>query len=86
MSVPWGRKRACINADKSGQGEGGSLAVNGHPSHVGHRTFKGHLIIIFLCGRLENKEGNKKLVLSIVLQLSVFTDMGEGFYSKSEQA
>ena len=35
MSAPWGREGASNNADKSGQGEGGGLAVSGHPFQYG---------------------------------------------------
>ena len=35
MSAPWRRQGVSNNADKSGQGEGGGLAVSGHPIQCG---------------------------------------------------
>ena len=35
MFASWGRERASNNAEKNGQGEGGSLAVCGLPFHCG---------------------------------------------------
>ena len=53
MSTPWGKEEICNNADKSGQGEGGGVAVSGHPMSVvtvrEKTAFKDHCIIIFLC-------------------------------------
>ena len=52
MSAPWRMEGVSNNADNSGQGEGGSLAVSGHPFSVvsvrDKRAFKSHFIIIFL--------------------------------------
>ena len=59
-----GGGRVSNNADKTGQGEGGDLAVSGHvfsaTSGRKKRTFKSHFITIFLCWRFKNKVANKK--------------------------
>ena len=35
FSTPWGREGVSNNADKSGQGDGGDVAVGGHPFQSG---------------------------------------------------
>ena len=53
MSAPCEREGTGNNADKSGQWDGGGLAVIGHLFSVvslrEKRAFKDHFIIIFLC-------------------------------------
>ena len=52
MSAPWGRDGVSNNVGKSGQGDGGGLAVSGHPVQCGQcmreENFKRLFIIIFL--------------------------------------
>ena len=85
MSAAWGRERASNNADKSGQGEReGGLPVCGCPFQ---RVFKGHVMILFRCSTMENRNSLRKYFKEllffdsfcsslIVFQFSVRTDRG----------
>ena len=35
MTARWGREGVSINADKSGQGDGGGLVISGYPFQCG---------------------------------------------------
>ena len=56
MSALWGRQGVSSNADKSGQGEGRSLAVSGHPFQCSlwkkeegiERSFYNHLPVLLI--------------------------------------
>ena len=60
MSAPWRRKGVGNNADKSGQGKGGGLAVSGNPFQNGvckreegiYMSFYDHLPVLKKSGQV----------------------------------